>query len=60
MRKQVLLQVLQGTADANIRFDDLRLLLTTLGFIERVKGQTRRGRDPQPAAARTIRKAVSG
>ncbi|HEY1947530.1 MAG TPA: type II toxin-antitoxin system HicA family toxin [Bryobacteraceae bacterium] len=38
MRKQVLLQVLQGAADANIRFDDLRSLLATLGFNERVKG----------------------
>jgi predicted RNA binding protein YcfA (HicA-like mRNA interferase family) len=38
VRKHVLLQVLRGTADANIRFDDLRSLLTALGFIERVKG----------------------
>ena len=38
VRKQVLLQVLRGTADANIRFDDLRSLLTALGFVERVKG----------------------
>jgi predicted RNA binding protein YcfA (HicA-like mRNA interferase family) len=38
VRKQVLLQVLQGAADANIRFDDLRSLLTSLGFGERVKG----------------------
>lgn len=38
MRKQVLLQVLQGTADSNIRFDDLRSLLAALGFSERVKG----------------------
>ena len=34
----MLLQVLQGTADANIRFEDLRSLLVHLGFIERVKG----------------------
>ena len=38
MRKQLLLQVLRGTADANIHFDDLRSLLTALGFVERVKG----------------------
>ena len=38
VRKRVLLQVLRGTADANIRFDDLRSLLTALGFVERVKG----------------------
>ena len=38
VRKQILGQVLGGTADANIRFDDLRSLLTALGFVERVKG----------------------
>jgi len=38
MRKQVLLQVLQGSADANIRFDNLRSLLIALGFAERIKG----------------------
>ncbi len=37
MRK-VLLQVLHGAADANIRFDDLRSLLASLGFNKRVKG----------------------
>ncbi len=36
--QQVLLRVLSGTTDANIRFDHLRSLLTTLGFAERVKG----------------------
>lgn len=38
MSKQILLKVLSGTADANIRFDHLRSLLKTLGFTERVKG----------------------
>jgi hypothetical protein len=38
VRKRVLLQVLQGTADANIRFDDLRSLLSALGFAERIRG----------------------
>jgi hypothetical protein len=38
VRKQVLLRVLSGTADANIRFDDLRSLLGALGFAERIKG----------------------
>jgi hypothetical protein len=38
MRKQVLLQVLRGSADANIRFDNLRSLLTALDFAERIKG----------------------
>ena len=38
MRERVLIQVLQGTADAGIRFADLRALLLGLGFAERVKG----------------------
>lgn len=38
MRNRVLLQVLQGTADANIRFNELRSLLTALGFYERIRG----------------------
>ena len=38
VRKRVLLQVLQGTADANIRFEDLRSLLGGLGFLERIRG----------------------
>lgn len=38
MRERLLLRVLRGTADANIRFDDLRSLLTSVGFVERVKG----------------------
>ena len=32
------MQVLQGTADANIRFADLRGLLGDLGFDERIRG----------------------
>jgi hypothetical protein len=32
------MQVLQGTADANIRFEDLRSLLDGLGFAERIRG----------------------
>ena len=38
VRKRVLLQVLQGTADANVRFDDLRSLLGSFGFAERIRG----------------------
>jgi predicted RNA binding protein YcfA (HicA-like mRNA interferase family) len=34
----VLLQVLRGSSDANVRFADLRGLLLRLGFAERVKG----------------------
>jgi hypothetical protein len=39
LRKHVLLLVLRGTADANIRFDDLRSLSTALGIIGRVEGE---------------------
>lgn len=35
-RKRV--PVPSGTADANIRFEDLRSLLRALGFTERIKG----------------------
>jgi predicted RNA binding protein YcfA (HicA-like mRNA interferase family) len=35
---RVLQQVLQGTADANIAFADLRNLLLRLGFEERIRG----------------------
>jgi len=34
----VLLQVLRGSSDANVRFVDLRNLLLRLGFTERIKG----------------------
>jgi hypothetical protein len=38
MAESVLIRVLRGTADANIRFADLRALLLQLGFAERIKG----------------------
>lgn len=38
MRETILDRVLRGTADANIRFDDLRHLLISLKFSERTKG----------------------
>jgi predicted RNA binding protein YcfA (HicA-like mRNA interferase family) len=31
-------QVLSGQADANVRFEDLRVLLLALGFVERSRG----------------------
>lgn len=37
-RDNVLVQVLSGTADANVLFDGLRRLLTRLGFDERIRG----------------------
>lgn len=36
--EKLLLQILRGTSDANIRFDELRTLLRHLGFEERTKG----------------------
>jgi predicted RNA binding protein YcfA (HicA-like mRNA interferase family) len=36
--EKLLLQILRGTSDANVRFDDLRALLKHLGFEERSKG----------------------
>jgi hypothetical protein len=38
MRESIRDRVLRGTADTNIRFDDLRGLLISLKFSERVKG----------------------
>jgi hypothetical protein len=35
---KTLQRVLTGTADTNIRFDDLRLLLQHLSFTERIRG----------------------
>jgi hypothetical protein len=36
--QKILDHVLSGRRDANLRFDDLRLLLLTLGFEERTRG----------------------
>jgi hypothetical protein len=36
--QKLLEQVLRGTSDANIRFADLRKLLRSLGFSERIRG----------------------
>ncbi len=32
-------KILDGKSDANISFEDLRTLLCTLGFLERIKGR---------------------
>ena len=49
VHRRLLLQVLHGASDANIRFSDLTLLLKDLGFQERVRGShhifTREGID---------------
>jgi len=36
--ESILLRILRGASDANIRFADLRSLLHKLGFAERVRG----------------------
>lgn len=36
--EKILTQVLRGTSDANIEFDELRDLLRQLDFKERIKG----------------------
>ncbi len=36
--EKFLIKILRGTSDANIDFDELRNLLSRLGFEERVKG----------------------
>ena len=38
MADSVLLQLLRGSSDSNVRFGDLRGLLLRLGFAERIKG----------------------
>lgn len=38
MADTILLRVLSGSSDANIRFAELRGLLSRLGFAERIKG----------------------
>jgi hypothetical protein len=38
MRDSILTKILSGIADANVRFDDLRSLLMSLNFAERIKG----------------------
>ena len=36
--QRILLKILRGGSDANIPFEDLRLLLLHLGFEERIRG----------------------
>lgn len=38
MNRRILSKVLSGLADKNIRFEDMRTLLLSLGFDERTKG----------------------
>jgi len=69
-KKQTLKRVLSGTADANIRFDDLCNLLSSLGFEMRVRSShhifrkagveekinlQREGSDAKPYQVRQVR-----
>jgi len=36
--QKLLFQILEGSSDTNIAFDDLRRLLLRLGFVERTRG----------------------
>ena len=36
--RRLIIRILSGTSDRNIRFDELRRLLAALGFEERVRG----------------------
>ncbi len=60
---KTLAQVLRGTSDANVRFEDLRKLLLVLGFAERSRGShhvfTRTGIDEQINLQRDGAKAKS-
>ena len=38
MAKSVLLRIIEGSSDTNIRFSEVRALLASLGFAERIKG----------------------
>ena len=44
--EKLLVQILQGTSDANIAFSDLRNLLKHLGFEERIRGSHHLFRKP--------------
>jgi len=35
---KLLFQILRGTSDANVPFNDLRQMLTSMGFEERIRG----------------------
>lgn len=41
MNKKLLLKILSGTSDSNIRFEDLCSLLLSLGFEVRIRGSHR-------------------
>jgi hypothetical protein len=73
-RNRTLTRVLSGTADVNIRFDELRNLLIAIGFQERIRGshhiftrdsvaeilnlQPREGGKAKPYQVRQVREIV--
>lgn len=72
--KKLLEQVLRGTSDANVDFDDLRRLLRRLGFEERISGGhhvfirpgveeqpnlQREGKHAKPYQVRQVRKLIT-
>ena len=72
-RDKLLVRVLSGASDAGIRFDDLRRLLLTLGFEERVRGShhlfvrpgveelvnlQREGKNAKPYQVRQVRAVI--
>jgi predicted RNA binding protein YcfA (HicA-like mRNA interferase family) len=72
--RRILIRVLNGASDRNIRFSDLRALLLALGFAERVRGshhiysrddiveiiniQPRDGGKAKPYQVRQVRDAI--
>jgi predicted RNA binding protein YcfA (HicA-like mRNA interferase family) len=71
--EKILDQILRGTADANVEFEDLRRLLSRLGFEERTKGGhfifrrvgiaalinlQREGRKAKPYQVRQVRRII--
>jgi predicted RNA binding protein YcfA (HicA-like mRNA interferase family) len=72
-RDKRLARVLSGASDANVRFDDLRGLLLSLGFEERVRGShhlfvrpgveelvnlQREGKNAKPYQVRQVRSVI--
>jgi len=71
---RILVRILSGTSDQNLRFDDVRFLLLALGFSERVRGshhiyardgvreilnlQPREGGKAKPYQVRQVREVI--
>lgn len=57
--EKTLERILRGSSDANIAFDDLRRLLLSLGFDERIKGSHHLYRRPDVAERINLQRAGS-